>query len=255
MNIQEVLVYSPLMEEEIENVKGWEKLTVDYAAQNKGKVYGLIRGMSRSMTKRNIQPYDVDDIYSEFLMYLHNCDDYNVSKACENSNGTGCVSFDAYLKICLKYCIIRYFSSLNKAESGRVRDYVSRDGKEVSIFESIPDVRSSERMEESYYGLEEICQSSEYKRYRYGPDIYMIWFIRLLTCSTKDDLYKTMLEVLGISKKELIGITERSREEDDDIMPTFAKAIKLAGVDESIKILREYVYGAEIIESTVLSYR
>lgn len=254
MDIHNNFIYSPLMEEEIEHVKSWNKLTVDYAAQNRGKIYNLIRGMSRSMTKRNIQPSDIDDIYSEFMMYLHNCDDYNVSKACENSNGNGYVSFETYLKICLKYCIIRYCSNMNKAEFGRVRDYVDANEKEVSILDNVADTRSSERMEESCYDLEEICQSSEYKRYRYGPDIYMVWFIRLLTYSTKDDLYQTVLEVLGISKRDLLGITEKSKEESDDIMPTFAKAIKLAGMDKSIKILREYVYGADIIEKVIRGY-
>lgn len=254
MGMHNNLIYSPLMEEEIEHVKSWNKLTVDYAAQNKGKIYGLLRSMSRSMIKRNIQPSDLDDIYSSFLMYLYNCDDYNLDKACENSNGTGYVSFETYLKICLKYCIIRYFSNLNKAEFGRVRDYVSRDGKEVSIFESIPDIRSSEQMEKSWYDLEEICQGSEYKRYRYGPDIYMVWFIRLLTYSAKEDLYKTVLEVLGVGKRDLLGITEKSREDDDDIMLTFATAVQFAGMDKSIKILREYVYGAEIIEKVIREY-
>lgn len=250
----EMLVYCPPMEEGNDDVTGWNKETIEYVSTHKSKVYAQIRGLAKNIRRHNLQPTDVEDIYSEILMYLYSSDDYNLSKAVERSSTSNIVSLEGYLNVCIRYCVIRHCTTMYKEEKETVRDYVNdEDGKELSILDNVADSRSKDHMESVLYDLAAICKGCEVLRYKYGPDIYMVWFIRLLTLSKKNkDLYKEILGILGISKKELGNIERYAAE--DELMTTFAKAIDITGVDGAIEIIRPYVFSAKKIEETVLAY-
>lgn len=250
----EMLVYCPPMEEGNENVTGWDKETIAYVAKNKSKVYSQIRGISKGLRKHNLQPTDVDDIYSEVLMYLYSCDDYNLSKAIERSSSDKIVSLEGYLNTCIKYCVVRHCTLMYKDEKEIVHDVVNDDdGKELSILDNIADSSSKEHMDTMLYDLEALCRSCEAIRYKYGPDIYLVWFVRLLTLGCKNkDLYKDILSILGISKKELSNVERYAN--DDELLISFAKAVDISGVEESIKIIRPYVFSYRKIENAVHAY-
>lgn len=250
----EMLVYCPPMEEGNEDVTGWDKETIEYVASHKSKIYTQIRGIAKNIRKHNLQNSDVEDIYSEVLMYLYNCDDYNISKAIERSNSNNIVSLEGYLNVCIKYCVVRYCTTMYKEEKEIVHDVISDDdGKELSILDNIADNRSNDHMDTIMYDLESLCRSCEAIRYKYGPDIYLVWYIRLLTLNKQNnDLYKDILSILGISKKELSNIEKYATE--DELMTTFAKAVDISGIDGALKVIRPYVFSAKLIEETVTMY-
>lgn len=250
----EMLVYCPLMEEGNENVTGWDKETIAYVSEHKGKVYSQIRGIAKSIRKHNLQTTEVEDIYSDILMYLYNCDDYNISKAIERSSTDTIVSLEGYLNTCIRCCVIRHCTTSYKEEKEHVKDtYTDDDGKELSIFDSIADTKSTEHMDLVMYDLESLCKSYEILRYKYGPDIYMIWYIRLLTILHHNSkLYKDILGILGITRKELLNIEQKAAE--DELMTTLAKAVNIAGIENAIRIIRPYVYSANKIDDTIIAF-
>lgn len=251
----ETLVYSPLFEDCTPDLTGWSKETVDYILENQRKVYRSIRGMAKNMNKNQLQTADVEDIYSEVLMYCYQYDDYNINKAIERSKTGAIVSLEGYVHNCIKFCVMRHLTQMYSNEKETVREGIRvDDGKELSIFDTIADGKSAATYEDIMYDLEELCACCESIRYKYGPDIYMVWFIRLLTMceGEKSDAFKEILSILGISKKDIAIINEKSI--NDELMINFARCISLTGVDESIKVIEKYVYSSDKIREAVKNY-
>ena len=249
----EMLIYCPPMEESGEDVTGWDKSTIDYVSTHRSKIYSKIRGIAKNIRRNNIQTSDIEDIYEELLVYLYKSDDYNITKAMERSSTNTIVSLEGYLNVCIKYCVVRYCTDMYNEEKSRVAETVFDDeGKTLSLFDTIPDTRSYDH-ENVIYDLEALCRSCETLRYKYGPDLYLVWYVRLLTLkSDNDSLYKDILSVLGISKRELSNIEKYAA--DDDLLVSLAKAIDVIGIEQAIKIVRPYVFSAKKIDETILIY-
>lgn len=244
------LVYSPLKEEE-KQLTGWSKSTIDYVLHNKTKVQTSIRGIAKSLNKM-LQHTDIDDIYMEIINYLYSCDDYNISKAYERSSNVGViVSLEGYVHSCIKFCVIRYVTKHFKEEKSLVRDDVQdEDGKELSIFDAIADTKTEDAFLSMSYQLGSICKAYESQRYAFGPDIFQIWYVRLQTILyNKQDNYKDILTVLGISKKEIAQVEREANR--DGVMLSIAKAITLIGPEEAVDILKDYTYYADKIEQVI----
>lgn len=244
------LVYSPLMEEE-KNLTGWSKSTIDYVLNNKNKIQTSIRGIAKSLNKI-LQKTDVEDVYMEILDYLYSCDDYNISKAYERSSNVGAiVSLEGYVHSCVKFCVIRYVTTGFNIEKGIVRESIKDDnGKELSLFDTIPDSNGTKAYTDMNYNLEDVCRAYESQRYSFGPDIFQIWFIRLQTMvHNKQDRFRDILTVLGISKKEMTQIEKMN--DSDGAMFSIARAVTLLGIEESLEVLREYTYSADRIEKVI----
>lgn len=251
----ETLVYSPLFEDCTPDLTGWSKETVDYIIENQKKVYRSIRGIAKGLNKNMLQTADVEDIYSEILMYCYQYDDYNINKAIERSSTGMIVSLEGYVHNCIKFCVMRHLTQMYATEKETVREGIkSEDGKELSIFDTIEDGKSTENYDDLMYDLASLCRHCESIRYKYGPDIYLIWYVRLLTISEDKDTnaFKELLNILGISKKDIAIINEKSIE--DELVLSFAKCISLTGIDESISIIEKYVYSADKIREAVKAY-
>lgn len=244
----EVLVYSPLKEEQVSD--GWQKQTVEHVCKHREKAMKTIRSIAKGMCKQSLQSQDVDDIYSEIILYLYKSDDYDLAKAVERSSSGTMVSLEGYINTCIKYCVLRYLTNQRMVDKEKVADITSKEGKEVSIFDTLPDKSSEEDYDSVIYDLTQQCKAYECKRYKYGPDIYLVWYVRLLTLESGDDeTYRDALSILGIDKRELARL-EKSMQEDD-MMQEFAKAIANTGIDESLRILEEYIYSYEHIRKLV----
>lgn len=242
-------VYGPLKEEE-KQFAGWSKSTIEYVLSHKTKVQNSIRGIAKRHNKI-LQKTDVEDAYMEILHYFYSSDDYNISKAFECSkNDGGIVSFESYVYKCIKFCVKRYITDSFNIEKGLVRDNISdEDGKELSIFDTIPD-NSDSKYSDFCYQLDAVCKAYESQRYEFGPDIFQIWFIRLQTIiNNKNERYKEILSILGISKKDISIIEQKA--DTDGAMLSIAKAITLIGVDDSVDIIRKYTYSADKIQQVV----
>ena len=245
-------VYSPLMEEE-DNTAGWSKETIDYISKHKTKVQKSIRGIAKGLNKL-LQTADVEDIYADVIMYMYNCDDYDISKAINRSSSGTMVSLEGYVHSCVKYCVMRYVTNTSKKEHEIVRDTIQdSEGKELSIFDTITDDKTSKSYDGLIYDIGAILRAVESYRYYYGPDLYMIWYIRLLTYNSENkDAYKEILEILDIDKKELSDIERKSK--SDDLMTNIAKAITKCNVDEALEELEKYVYSHEKIKRVAANY-
>lgn len=254
MDSLEQIIFTPLKDEESNIVTGWLKETVNYAINNRSKVEKQIRSVARGLRKYNLQNSDMEDIYSDILLYLYNCDDYNINKAIQWSSTGAIVTLEGYLNVCIRFCVMRYCSQLNNYDREVVSESVCNDDdKEISLFDSVPDDKSEIALDYLMYDLETLCKSCEPVRYRFGPDtdIYLILYVRLLTSSEKhEDVYRTVLGILNISKKD---ISQIERYSEDSVMVAFAKAISITPIEKAISIIEKYVYSAVLVKKTVMS--
>lgn len=248
VNLSEI-IYHPLKEED-KQLTGWSKSTIDYVLHHKSYVQTTIRGIAKSHNKI-MQKTDIEDVYMEILDYLYLCDDYNISKAYERSSNEGViVSLEGYVHSCIKYCVIRYVTNTFSIDKNLVRETIKdEDGKELSLFDTIPDKQECGYSDFGYQ-LDTICKAYESQRYSYGPDIFQIWFVRLQTIiNEKTDRFDAILEVLGISKKDIASIKKTTN--DDGAMASIAKAITLIGVEDAVDIIRKYTYSADRIQRVI----
>ena len=250
----EMLIYCPPMEEGVENVTGWDKETINFVMGNESRVKSQIRGIAKVLRRKMLQSADVDDIYTDLLMYLYKCDDYNLTKAIERSSSDRIVSIEGYLNTFIKCCVQRKCTEMYNREKGIIYDtQQDPDDDRPGIMESIPDGGSDDHFNSVVFDLRGLCKSCESIRYKNGPDIYQIWFIRLLTLHEhKDSLFNTLLSIVDVSRKELSLVEKLSAE--DDLMTAFAKAIEITGVEEAIEIIRPYVYSSSKLEETIHMY-
>lgn len=242
------LVYSPLKEEK--KLTGWSKSTIDYIIAHKAKVEASIRGIAKSHNKM-LPRSDIEDIYMDILNYLYSCDDYNVNKAYKRSSIEGVVvSLEGYVHSCIKYCVIRAITDKYHKEKDLAHNSITdKDGKEVSLIDTIPDAKDA-NIENFSYQLDTLCKSYESYRYYFGPDIFQIWFIRLQTMIyNKNSRYKDILTILGISKKDIAVIERESNL--DGIMTSIAKAITIIGVEKAAEVLKDYTYSADKIQQVI----
>lgn len=249
----EVLIYSPLMEDDSESVTGWEKDTIRLCLDSKSKIYKQIRGAAKGLGKITLSHSDLEDIYEELLMYLYKSDDYNLNKALERSRTDQMVTLEGYINTCIKYCVARHCTTSYKEDKIVLHDNGSTDddGKEYSLLNNIPDTRPLDDMDTVMYDLENLCRTCEGQRYMgQDTDIYQVWFIKLLTEGMPQDTYLRILDILDISKKELSSIRTS---DNDGMMAAFAHAIHICGTDRAKQIIRKYVFGAKQIEDTIMA--
>lgn len=251
----EMLVYTPLREDCTPDLTGWLKDTIEYITRNKSKVYNSIRGIAKGLNKNMLQVADVEDIYSEVLMYCYKYDDYNINKAIDRSSTGQIVSLEGYVHNCIKFCVMRYLTKEYEIEKETVKNkIISNEGKELSIFDTIEDCKSTEILEDVFYDIDTLCSYCESIRYKYGADIYLVWYIRLLTIVEDKGIkaFGNILEILGISKRDILYINECTLE--DELMFNFAKSISIAGIDEAIEVLEKYIFSHKKIRDAVINY-
>ena len=245
------ILYSPLKEED-RVLTGWSKSTIDYIQSHKTKICNAIRGIAKSLGKC-LQKSDVDEVYQEFLIYMHKSDDYNISKACERSSSGVIVSLEGYVHSCAKYCVKRYITKEGEIDANQVPDIVKdEDGKEFSRSDSVADTKDH-GFDNICYELHEVCKTFECQRYLFGPDLFQIWFVRLLTMIyKKDDKYVDILTVLGVSRADIAAVQREAHY--DGAMLSIAKAISIAGIEVALEVIRDYTYSADKIQRVVELY-
>lgn len=253
MQSLEEILYAPLQEETTEQVAGWEKETIAYVLKHESKTKRFIRSIAKGMNKLGLQTQDVDDIYSESLYYLYTCSDYNINKAIERSTTGTPITLEGYVNNCLKYCVLRFLKNKAKNEKDIVPNSSNSDGddKELSIFDTIADTRATIDVDDFEYDLEDVCRSCEPLRYRFGSDLFLIMYVRLLTIGSKQEKFKEILEVLGITKYELSQFDYNS---EDSVVLAMTKAISSIDTTEALSVLEEYVFAAKTIKEAILAY-
>ncbi len=252
MNL-ELLLYSPLLEEQDTSVKGWSKATIEYLSKNKSKVISVIRNAAGKSGHQYFQNADIEDIYSEALMYFYVSDDYNLSKAIERSSRGTIGTLEGYINSCVRFCVMRNLDKRRKVDKYIAADtIINQEGVPLSLLETIPDKQSEAEIDGVLIDLDQQCKMCEHLRYKYGLDIYQMWYIRLLTMvEGLDEDYGDIMNILGINKSEITSMKKKSYQ--DEMMLGFAEAISKTGIDESIIILENYVYSAHHLKKAIKS--
>lgn len=248
------LAYAPIMEQEEEMPElNWEKSTIQYVLNNKSKVMSSIRSSVKNIYRSTLGTMDVEDIYTEVLYYLYKCDDYNKDKAIGFSTINGkqtIISLEGYVGTCIKYCVKRYISSMYEREKEIVRDgSKDEEGKETKVLDIVPDKTSESSYEDICYDMDSSLKVLESKRYRYGADIFLVLFIRLITLGKAHINYRQVLGILDINKKELTEL-EKKMGYDEDVL-NLIKAISMKEPEVAIEQIRPYIYSSNIIDRAV----
>lgn len=260
------LIYSPLLEDET-NIKGWNKQTVEFVLDNKSKIKSTISSYAKSMNKILSQA-DIEDCFTEVLLYFHDCSDYDLSIAsekffkkegmkaeekAETKEETGIIPLEGYIYKFVKFIIMRHVTTQLKIETKEVSSIIHNkdEAEELNILDFIADkTEPGYGYEKLHYDLDTICKQYEYQRYKYLLDIFQLWFIRLLLIKhNKENSYKEILNTLGINKNQIHYMKKQIKH--SEAMIDIAKAISVSGVDRAIEILRQYTYSAERLERLI----
>lgn len=246
------LVYCPLMEErEDKQLAGWSKVTIDFALKNKERIQKSIRGMIKNVNHQ-LNYHDVDDIYQNALQYLYRGYDYDIDKAYERSSSKDApVTIEGYVYTCIKYCVKRYSTESKRIEKHTIHDiYKDVNGKEASILDNVADRSTDQTFSRTNYVLNEICSDNEYKRYKFGIDLFTIFYIRLrLQIVHKEDKFNSILNILNISNRDMQNMAEGMQKDGLDL--EIAKAITQISLGEAIKIIGNYTYNVNRINELI----
>lgn len=210
----------------------WDKLTIDYAIKHKSKIEEHIRKV------KYCYGYEVDDIYEELIEYLHKGKDYEIGYI-NTEDGTA-MTLEGYVKMCVNNCIKRYFT--NKYQEGNkiVNIHTIGDMENSNNIENIMDKETDLDYEKIILDINSCLKALEYKRYKYGFDLYLLMFIRYITLGN-NELYNMACNILI---GEIFNINDIER--DIDFKEVIRVLANLSKVDV-IKELSNYVYGCRDI--------
>ncbi len=249
-DIAEIL-YAPFMEQEEQIPQlAWLKETLQYAMNHKSRVMKTIRSCSKN--KMMLSSHDVDDIYAELIEYLHKSEDYSIQKAMEASSSNTVPTLENYVNTCTKNCVKRFLSKKGRIEKFTVKSItIDEDGKERDLIDTVPDQASSEQYEIACTNIGDILKSLEHKRYFYGADMFQLIYVRLLTMGAEDYKYREILDVLGVSKKDLMEL-DRKMSKDVDVLDLM-KAIVKCGEQSAVPFIEKMVYNSAGLKNTIFT--
>lgn len=257
VSLAEVL-HCPLVEEVVINDAGWDKASIQWAISNRDRLISLLQKLADS-SKQAITYYDVEDIYEQLLLQLYRSNDYDIGIAQERSKTGEIVTIEAYVCFQAKCCFNRFSSDTYKITKNIVKDFVNTDDedKDLSPLDLCSDERNESEFEDLLYDIEESCQQYQAYRYILGVDIYELLYMRLISynCKTKNpnEFFNELLDIKGITPRELQTISTNKDDIDEDILPTLLKSIKVAGLEKATQILEKYVYCANSYKSYAYS--
>jgi hypothetical protein len=242
----EAIIYSDLKEPIETESESWEKETVKYAIDHRDKLLTHIRRIAASMTKRQIQKADAEDILSNLYFYLRKYEDYDVNIAIERSRNGTTPTLEKYVLKCAQFCVQRHLTDTYNQDKDRIKDTETpisdKNGVPTSIFDRIADPSSEDDFESILANLEDYCQQYQYARNKYGADLYLVLYLRLLTDGKPEQVYDSLLDVLNISKREMYATIKGVHE--GEIITTITGAASAHQKEQALEIIGKYVYGA-----------
>lgn len=223
----------------------WEKSTIHYTIDNQMKIKNFINKLG----KGRITVHEVEDIYSDFLIYLYNKEDYDPTRV--GANGTN-VTLEGYvcysIKKFVESYIYRKIKSINNEKVIVIKD------DDLDILDIVGDPRIGEDYEEILYNdieLQVLLENIQYKRYMYGLDIFKILFIKLVTLDIDKEDAEAIFTALGVESKDLQKFYRRITKD-----PEVMELVRVLAIDKDAKRkLEKMVYGANTIKRTIESIK
>lgn len=237
------LTYSNMVEVPDYDSNDWEKRTVQYIIKNYNKVRKTVRMMGKGL----LSEYQIDDIMSDVAIYFKEAGDYDIERA-YNEVADTYLSLEGYISVGIKHCIQRYNSENYRREKNLVCTTIMCEDGEKDIFDTIQDVGSLNEINNIGYNLCDILKSIRCMRYKYGVDIYMLIYIRMITRNNVD-MYFSILEALGVNKRDLAETEKKLSSEPD--MQYLIKAISLSEGKDTLVEIEKYVYGCNQLKKAI----
>lgn len=248
-SLSEVIKYD-LSKEDEEDIVGWDKLTVNYAITHKERISSYIKSFLFNKGELSAN-FDVEDIYMMLIEDLYKSCDYDLDLAYQRSKVPGSVvPVEGYVLSRVKYCVMRWIKKhRDEAKHTISESKIKQDESYISLFDLSPDNGNIDAVIDNQ-DLDTICKEHEYLRYRFGIDLFQIWFIRLCTIAyRKEDKYNDIIEVLGVTKKDVERFEDKTFK--DEVMINIAKAITRIDMGSALYILSKYTYASNKIRMVI----
>lgn len=212
---------------------------LDFSAPLVRMAIDLEQDLKRFILSRIRSPLDVEDIYQDTILML----------ATKQLDLITEISLKKYIFGCANIAIKRYFSKR------------AIDQKMVTLMDdnklNLSDIASdlAQYTIDEVYTEEDVISALdqlEGKRYKYGCDIYLILFVRLINpnLSTKDYLHIIAL-ITGEDKKQLT-FSYTGLFQDDAIMDVLSILLLLPN---PVEILSPYVYCSDSIQRMLIAMK
>lgn len=216
----------------------WNKFTLQYCVNNIEEVKRQVR-----MKALGLSQVQVEDIFSNLIVYLAGADDYNPTR--ENA----CRSIENYIGIGINYVVQRYRSELSKEVKHLEKETIIKeeDGSERSVLDNVSDDKALKEMYDKDFELDSSLKNLEEIRYINNFDIFSVLYIRLLS---DDEHYEQNLMAIGIDRKALKEINKQLKKVEE--LRELVKAITLFGKEETIIKLEKYVHGHKFIREAIM---
>lgn len=180
---------------------------------------------------------DVDDIYQDTIFMLSKKD----SMVLDNG-----IPPKKCVYICVGIMLKRYFT---KKHMDNKEMYLTCEGDKYIGTDPNLDMEHYREINKGKYTDDEVCYALsmlEGKRYKFNCDIYLLLYLRLKVVLNNEEDFRNYVElVTGVDTKTLCGIYG-SLSKDPDVM-NLMRVIMTC--DNPLEILRNYVYGADNIDS------
>lgn len=203
----------------------WEKVSTNWIVNNIGTTYRWIR----YYLKENnciINEDIVDEIFNDVIQYFIDADDYN------SDRGT---KLKSYIFSGINICVKRYLTSMSKEFN---RSY-NGDIEELHLQSPMHLDDYTDSTEE----IKSLCKALEFKRYKYGIDLFLVCYLGL---KIKPSMVRFYLEEIGIPLKSIKKAKKAMR---DESFINFVTSISRS--DKGVQILRHFVYGADLIDKFI----
>jgi hypothetical protein len=233
------IVNAKLMEE-AERLNGWNKATVEFAIQQSHTVINHIKWLAHRIYKLRCTKFDIDDIYSELLIYLENRDDY----AYYMTDLGHVVTLKEYVLSGAGICVKRYITSMYEIDS-----MLEHENDEYDIFEQVADDTTDGdfRIAESKIDkLETLIEALGKDRKVAGVDMITLIYLKLKT-GTDEDRYNALLDILGINKFDIKEAYNKMGHKLKDVI----FKLTLLNMDKALNMLRGYIENVDALDRAI----
>ena len=248
------LVFQPLKVDEEQARCGWDKATIQYYSQHAQKIKKMIFNNAKAFSRPALQIQDIEDIYQELGKHLYETEDYDINKAYDDISD-GITPIEVYISQCVRTCVQKYCTKKSKIMKNEQpeRVFEDQDGKQSSQFDFVEDAQVRQEFSRIDYDLMRLCESYECYRYKFGCDMFQLIYVKLLLISkgkiNDDDVYDSIMTVLGVNKKQLQ--TVQKKQQTNDVFVQILKAANDIGFRTAVGVLENFVYGAKNIKQAV----
>lgn len=225
----------------------WNKETVKYMINNAETIKKKIAGLYKATADTILTSSDVDDIYSETVMYMYRNCDYTLNKALDTESGN-IVPIEAYIMKIASFYVKRTASKKYDEMQKETNNFIIGESseKELSIFDSIADKRATSAMSVGEYDIERSCRVAQAYRYKNGFDCLLVVYINMLAyIYDKRKNIKPIMELLGINIDENIRMI-------NDSMQELVACICALGIERCESEVQKYVYGSSMIKDAIM---